>query len=139
MGSVQIDHIGIAVHTLESATAFYKDVLGLNQIETEILEERKLKIAMIPIGESRIELLEPMEGEEAVSTFLKKRGEGIHHIAFLVADLDGLLKRAVESGIRVIGKPSIGAGGKRVAFLHPKDVSGVLVELVEQPKTVEEG
>jgi len=139
MGSVRIDHIGIAVHTLEGAVEFYKNVLGLNQIETEILEDRKLKVAMIPMGESRIELLEPMKGEETVSVFLKKRGEGIHHIAFLVTDLDGLLKRVVESGIRVIGKPSIGVGGKRIAFLHPKDVNGVLVELVEESKAVEEG
>lgn len=139
MGSIRIDHIGIAVRTLDSAVGFYKNVLGLNQIETEVLEERKLKIAMIPIGESRIELLEPMEGEEAVSTFLKKRGEGIHHIAFLVADLDGLLKRVIENGIRVVGKPSIGAGSKRVVFLHPKDLNGVLVELVEESKAVGEG
>ena len=139
MENVQIDHIGIAVRNLENATAFYKDILELHQIETEILEERKLKIAMIPIDETRIELLEPMEGEEAVSTFLKKQGEGIHHIAFSVTDLDRILKRVVEKGIRIIGKPSIGAGGKRVVFLHPKDVNGVLVELVEQPKTVEEG
>lgn len=139
MKGIKIDHVGVAVRSAEKAAQFYRDVIGLNQIETEILEDRKLKIAMIPIGESRIELLEPLEGETTVRNFLEKRGEGIHHLAVLVDDLDEILKRAVERGYRVLGEPSYGAGGKRVAFLHPKDLNGVLVELVEEKIAAEEG
>lgn len=129
---MKLDHLGVAVHSLEKALRFYRDGLGMSVSGEETIAAEKVRVAMLPLGESRVELLEPTSEESAVAKFLAKRGEGLHHIALAVADLDGHLKRLQEAGIRVLpGKAESGAGGHRYAFLHPASCGGVLVELVE--------
>ncbi len=127
----KIDHIGIAVSNLEEAIKIYES-LGFKVAETEEVEDQKVRVAMIPVGESRIELLEATSPESAIAKFIEKRGEGIHHIAINVENIEEALKKAKDAGIKLIDeKPRIGAGGKKVAFLHPKSLKGVLLELVE--------
>ena len=128
---VKIDHIGIAVNNLEDAVKPYTDALGLKVGEIETVEEQKVRIAMIPIGESRIELLESTDSEGPIAKYIEKRGEGIHHLALEVSDIQGMLKKLKEKDIPLIDiEPRIGAGGSRCAFLHPSRTK-VLIELVE--------
>lgn len=127
----KVDHIGIAVKNLDEAIKVYKD-LGFEVEEIEEVEEQKVRVAMLPAGESRIELLEATSPESAIAKFVEKRGEGIHHIAINVENIERALERAKNAGIKLIDeKPRIGAGGKRVAFIHPKSTKGVLLEFVE--------
>jgi len=128
---VKIDHIGIAVNNLEDAVKPYIDALGLKVEEIETLEEHKVKLAMIPIGESRIEFLQPTDSEGPIAKYIEKRGEGIHHLALEVSDIQGMLKILKEKGVPLINtEPIIGAGGVRCAFLYPNGAK-VLIELVE--------
>ena len=128
---VKIDHIGIAVNNLEDAVKLYTDVFGLKVSEIETVEEQKVKVAMIPIGESRIELLETTDPEGPLGKYVEKRGEGIHHLALEVSDIRGLLEILKGKGVPLIDeKPRIGAGGAKMAFIHPKGAK-VLMELVE--------
>jgi len=128
---VKIDHIGIAVNNLEGAMKLYTDVFGLKVGEIETVEEQKVKVAMIPIGESRIELLETTDPEGPIGKYIAKRGEGIHHLALEVSDIRGMLEILKGKGVPLIDeKPRIGAGGAEMAFIHPKGAK-VLVELVE--------
>ena len=128
---VKIDHIGIAVNNLEDAVKPYTDALGLKVGEIETVEEQKVRIAMIPIGESRIELLESTDSEGPIAKYIEKRGEGIHHLALEVSDIQGMLKKLKEKDIPLIDiEPRVGAGGSRCAFLHPSRTK-VLIELVE--------
>lgn len=128
---IKIDHIGVAVNSIEEAVKLYSDAFGLKVGEVETIEEQKVKVAMMAIGESRIELLEPIDSEGAIAKYLEKRGEGIHHLALEVSDIQGMLKTLKEKGVPLIDiEPRIGAGGARVAFLHPK-AAKVLIELVE--------
>ncbi|MEM1577087.1 MAG: methylmalonyl-CoA epimerase [Archaeoglobaceae archaeon] len=128
---MKIDHIGIAVKNLSEAIKTF-EALGFELEEIEEVKEQKVKVAMLPIGESRIELLEATSDDSAIAKFLASRGEGIHHIAVNVQNIESALKKAKESGVKLIDeKPRIGAGGKKVAFLHPKSTHGVLIEFVE--------
>ena len=128
---VNIDHIGIAVNSVEDALKLYTDVFGLKAGDIETVEEQKVRVAMIPIGESRIELLESTDAEGPIAKYIVKRGEGMHHLALEVSDLQGMLEALKEKGIPLINtEPGIGAGGVRFAFLHPKGTK-VLIELVE--------
>ena len=128
---VKIDHIGIAVNNLEEAVKPYTDAFGLKVGEIETVEEQKVRIAMIPIGESRIELLESTDSEGPIAKYIEKRGEGIHHLALEVSDIRGMLKILKEKGVPLINtEPIIGAGGVRCAFLYPNGAK-VLIELVE--------
>ncbi len=128
---VKIDHIGIAVNSIEDAVKLYTDVFGLKVKEIEAVEDQKVKIAMIPVGESRIELLEPTDLEGPIAKHIEKRGEGMHHLALGVSDIQGMLEILKEKGVPLIDMaPRIGAGGSRVAFLHPKGTR-ILIELVE--------
>lgn len=130
---MKIDHIGIATRTLKEATAFWQDALGLEIDSTEDVGEQGVRIAMLPIGETHIELLEPLTPESLVGKFLDKRGPGIHHIAIRVDDIRGALGQLKEKGARLIDEtPRIGAGGCLVAFIHPSSTNGVLLELVQQ-------
>ena len=127
-----IDHIGIAVKDLERQMKFYSDVLGLSCSGVEEITDQKVRVAMFPVGEVRIELLQPMADDSPIAKFLEKRGEGIHHIAYSISDLEGNLKRLDEKQVQSIdSKPRIGAGGHKIAFLHPKSTFGVLTELCE--------
>jgi len=125
----KIDHLGIAVHHLESAVTFYEEVLGLPCHGREVVESQKVKTAFFEVGEVHIELLEPTSTESPIAQFLEKNGEGIHHIAFRTDDIEGQLKQAADRGVRLIHQiPFDGAANKLVAFLHPKSTHGVLTE-----------
>ena len=127
-----IDHIGIAVKDLEQQMKFYSEVLGLSCSGVEEVEEQKVKVAIFPVGEVRIELLQPTAEDSPIAKFLEKKGEGIHHIAYCVTDLEGNLNYLEEQQVQLINnKPKIGAGGHKIAFLHPKATFGVLTELCE--------
>ena len=133
MRALKIDHIGVAVKSAEEASKIFKDVLNL-EIEEEVLEDRKLKVAMVKIGDSRVELLEDMDENGAISKFIEKRGEGLHHMALEVDDVYKSVEKLKEEGYRILSDPAPGAGGTIVAFVHPKDVHGILLELVERRK-----
>uniref|UniRef100_A0A7C3UBG8 Methylmalonyl-CoA epimerase n=2 Tax=Geoglobus ahangari TaxID=113653 RepID=A0A7C3UBG8_9EURY len=127
----KIDHIGIAVKNLDEAIDLYKK-LGFEIKEIEEVPEQKVKVAMLPVGESKIELLEATSEDSPIAKFIEKRGEGVHHIAINVSDIEKALQNAKENGLQLIDeKPRIGAGGKKVAFIHPKSTKGVLLEFVE--------
>ena len=131
---MKIDHIGIATRGIEAAITFYRDTLGLDVRETEEVPEQKVRVAMLPIGESRIELLEATSDDSPIARFLEKRGPGIHHIAVRVEDIRGALANLREKGARLIDEqPRQGAGGCLVAFVHPSSTGGVLLELVQKP------
>ena len=129
----KIDHLGIAVKDLAQAIKFYQEVLGLELKETEVVEEQMVTVAMLKIGESKIELLEPTCEDSPIAKTIEKRGEGIAHVAFQVDNIEETLAQLKAGGARLIDEtPRIGAGGVRVAFVHPKSTYGVLVELCEK-------
>ncbi len=130
----KIDHVGIAVKNLDEAIKIWEG-LGLKVDEIEEVPDQKVRTAIIHIGESRIELLEPTSEDSPIAKFIAKRGEGIHHIALGVDDIEAHLEELKEKGYRLIDeKPRIGAGGAKIAFVHPKAVTGVLLELCERPE-----
>ena len=129
----QIDHIGIAVKSLDQAGRFYTDVLGLPVQETETVEDQKVRVAFIPVTGSEVELLESTEPDGPVARYIESKGEGIQHIAYRVENIDEALAELKEKGVRLIDQePRKGAGGARIAFIHPKETNGVLVELCER-------
>jgi len=129
---MKIDHIGIATDGIEQAASFYRDSLGLSIEEIEEVPSQKVRVAMLPVGESRIELLEPTSEDSPISKFLAKRGPGIHHIAVQVDDIEAALRDLKARGARLIDEqPRTGAGGCLVAFIHPSSTGGVLLELVQ--------
>lgn len=126
----KISHIGIAVNTLDESIPLYRDALGLEFHGTEEVAEQKVRVAMFNVGGVHIELLEPTSDDSPIARFLASKGPGMHHICYEVDDVDATLKEVSEKGIRLIDQTSRpGAGGTRVAFLHPKSTGGVLVEL----------
>ncbi|RLB75515.1 MAG: methylmalonyl-CoA epimerase [Deltaproteobacteria bacterium] len=128
----KINHIGIAVKNLETAIPFYRDQLGMTFEGTEEVAEQKVKVAFLEIGESRIELLEPTSDDSPVAIFIEKKGEGIHHIAYEVDDIEAAIAELKEKGIRLIDKtPRRGAHNSLIAFLHPKATGGVLTEICQ--------
>src|SRR5688572_13479442 len=131
--NMKIDHLGIATKGIDEALKFWEDALGLQNVHTETVDDQKVKIAMLPLGESRIELLEPTSNDSPISKFLEKRGGGIHHIAVEVPDIEVALAKLKAKGMRLIDEsPRIGAEGCLVAFVHPSSANGVLLELVQR-------
>ena len=131
-GFMKIDHLGIAVPSIAEALAFYRDALGLEVSATETVEDQGVNVAMLPVGESRVELLEATGPDTPVGRFLEKRGPGLHHICYRVPDIRAALDRLRAAGARLIDEqPRVGAGGHLVAFVHPSATGGVLVELAE--------
>ena len=129
---MKINHLGIATKGIDEALKFWQDALGLANVHTETVEDQKVKVAMLPLGESRIELLEPTSEDSPISKFLEKRGGGIHHIAVEVEDIEAALAKLKEQGMRLIDEsPRVGAEGCLVAFVHPASANGVLLELVQ--------
>ncbi|MDH5782146.1 MAG: methylmalonyl-CoA epimerase [Candidatus Bathyarchaeota archaeon] len=129
---VELDHIAIAVSKLDEALQIYEKILGLKLEKTMVVEDQKVRLAFLLAGETRIELLEPTATESAVSRFIEKKGEGIHHIALKVTNIEGFLKQLKEKGIALVDeKPRVGAEGGKIAFLHPKSLKNVLIELCE--------
>jgi methylmalonyl-CoA/ethylmalonyl-CoA epimerase len=131
---MKVDHIGIATRQLAEALTLWRDTLGLQVTSTEEVTEQGVRVAMLPLGESQIELLEPLSPNSHVGKFLEKRGPGIHHVALRVTDIQAALVQLKEQGTRLIDEtPRQGAGGCLVAFIHPSSANGVLLELVQHP------
>ena len=132
-----IDHLGIAVKSLATAKVFYQR-LGLNVLPEEVVEQEKVRLAMVPVGESRIELLEPTSDDSPIARFLAKRGEGLHHVSLRVNDLAHTVEDLKRAGVHLINENiQVGAGGHLYVFVHPSSAGGVLLELCEeQPKGV---
>jgi len=127
-----LKHVGIAVNSIDESLQVFVKTLGLKHEKTVTLDERKLKIALLEAGEIKIELLEPMDKEGTIAKFLQSRGEGIHHIAFKVTDIENMLQQLKSKGVTLIDEePRKGAEGGKVAFIHPKSTKNVLVELCE--------
>ncbi|MGE0078264.1 MAG: methylmalonyl-CoA epimerase [Bacteroidales bacterium] len=132
MSITHIEHIGIAVKNLQDAIPFYENVLGLKCYNIEEVKDQKVKTAFFMVGQTKIELLESTDPEGPIGKFIEKKGEGIHHIAFAVKDIENQLKAVEEKGVALIDKtPRKGAEGLDIAFLHPKSTIGVLTELCE--------
>lgn len=129
----KVDHIGIAVKNLDEAVNFYENILGLKAAGTETVQEQKVKVAFLPVGDSEVELLESTEEDSAIAKFIAKNGEGVQHIAYRVDDIEAAIAEMKEKGIRMIDeKPRYGAGGAKIAFCHPKSTFGVLIELTQR-------
>jgi methylmalonyl-CoA/ethylmalonyl-CoA epimerase len=128
----KINHIGIAVKSLEESIPFYRDLLAMPFAGIEVVAEQKVRVAMLQVGESKIELLEPTSEDSPVAKFIEKNGPGIHHLAYEVEDLEAAIARLMAEGARMIDeKPRAGAHGSRIAFVHPKSSNGVLTELCQ--------
>ena len=128
-----IDHIGIAVKSIEQAGKFYTDILGLKVQDIESVVDQKVDVAFIPITDSEVELLEPTEPDGPVAKYIDSRGEGIQHIAFRVENIEKALEELKAKGVRLLDqKPRKGAGGAKIAFIHPKETNGVLIEICER-------
>lgn len=127
-----IDHLGIAVRSLDQALEFYTRQLGMSVAMRETVEQEKVRVAMLPAGESHIELLEPSEEGSVIARFLDKRGEGLHHVALRVPDLAAAVERLKSAGAKILNEPRRGAGGHLYVFVHPVSTGGVLLELIQQ-------
>ena len=128
----KINHIGVAVRSIEESLPLYRDVLGMTFEGDEVVVEQKVRVAFLAIGESKIELLEPTSDDSPVAKFIEKNGEGTHHIAYEVDDLAATLVELKAKGVRLIDEtPRTGAHGTQIAFLHPKATKGVLTELCQ--------
>ncbi|HSL60564.1 MAG TPA: methylmalonyl-CoA epimerase [Desulfotignum sp.] len=133
MKILKIDHLGIAVNSIEGRKNFWTDALGLSMQGTETVAEQKVTTAFLPVGESEVELLESTAPDGPIAKYIEKKGEGIQHVAFRVENIEQALAELKEKGIQLIDEtPRKGAGGAKIAFLHPKATSGVLVELCER-------
>ncbi|WP_144510192.1 methylmalonyl-CoA epimerase [Bacillus sp. FJAT-22090] len=129
----KVDHIGIAVRSIEDSLPYYTEILGLKLIHIEEVPSEKVRVAFIDSGNVKLELLQPTEELSAVHSFIEKKGEGIHHVAFGVTNIQGRLNELKEKGIKLIqDTPKVGAGGAQVAFIHPKASGGVLYELCDK-------
>jgi methylmalonyl-CoA epimerase len=129
----KIDHIGFAVHSIEKARLLYEKVLGLTCERIEEVPSQKVRTAFFSIGDTHIELLEPTDPSSPIAKFLENKGEGFHHIGYLVDDLEAQLQTAEQNGCALTSRvPVEGAGGKRIVFLHPKSAHGVLTEICEK-------
>jgi methylmalonyl-CoA/ethylmalonyl-CoA epimerase len=135
MDITHIEHIGIAVRSIEEQIPYYEEILGLKCYNIETVEDQKVKTAFFKVGETKIELLEPTSEDSTIAKFIEKRGEGVHHIAYATKSVKDALKKAEEKGVRLIDKePRQGAEGLSIAFLHPKSTGSVLTELCEHPE-----
>ena len=133
MNITRVDHVGIAVKNLDEMIKFYTETLGLKANGTETVEEQKVTVAFMPVGDSELELLESTTEDGPIARFIEKNGEGVQHIALRVDDIEAALAELKEKGVRLIDEtPRYGAGGARIAFLHPKSTHGVLLELCER-------
>lgn len=133
MKVLKVDHIGIAVKDLDETLKFYTEALGLEVQGTETVEEQKVKVAFLPVGDTEVELLESTSPDGPIARYIDKKGEGVQHVAFRVENIEEAIAHMKEKGFRMIDeKPRYGAGGAKIAFMHPKSSHGVLVELSER-------
>lgn len=132
----EIDHLGIAVHSVDEALRFYEQLLGMTVTSRETVAQEHVNVAMLPAGSDsdapRIELLEATDEESTIGRFIEKRGPGLHHIALRVDDLEAISKRLVAAGARILNEPRTGAGGHTYVFVHPASTGGVLLELIQK-------
>jgi methylmalonyl-CoA/ethylmalonyl-CoA epimerase len=132
----KIYHLGFAVEDIEAASRFYRENFGAEPTEPEVVGEQGVIATMFRVGESMVELVQPTRPDSPVGRFLERRGEGVHHVAYQVDDLETALRELRKNGVEIIDEePRRGAGGTRIAFIHPKSAFGVLTELVELPKS----
>lgn len=132
-GPLKIDHLGVAVESIEKTLPLYEGPVGLRVIHEEVIDDQKVRVVFLAVGESTVELLEPTAPDSPIAIFLQKRGPGIHHVAYAVTDIEAKLAEAKAAGIRLIDeKPRPGGHGKLIAFLHPKDTFGVLTEYCQR-------
>ncbi|MCL1991615.1 MAG: methylmalonyl-CoA epimerase [Spirochaetes bacterium] len=130
---LKLDHIGVAVSNMEESLKLYTELLGLELHGTEVVEEQKVKVAFLPVGDTEIELLESTSPDGPVAKFIESRGQGVQHLAFNVENIEEALAKMKEQGVRLIDEvPRYGAGGAKIAFLHPKATGGVLIELCQR-------
>jgi methylmalonyl-CoA/ethylmalonyl-CoA epimerase len=133
MKIIKVDHIGVAVNSIEASLKFFANTLGLKLEGQETVAEQKVTTAFLPVGDTEVELLQSTAPDGPIAGFIEKKGEGVQHVAFLVDNIEAALKELEAKGIRLIDKvPRMGAGGKKIAFVHPKDTYGVLVELCQK-------
>lgn len=133
MKILKVDHIGVAVKSLDETLKFYQETLGIELEGTEVVEEQKVKVAFLPVGDTEIELLESTEPEGPIAKYIEKKGQGMQHIALRVENIEEAIAELKEKGVRMIDeKPRYGAGGAKIAFCHPKSTNGVLLELSER-------
>lgn len=133
MKVLKVDHIGVAVKSLDETLKFYQEMLGLELQGTEVVEEQKVKVAFLPVGDTEVELLESTDPEGPIAKFIEKKGEGIQHVAFRVENIEEAIAELMGKGVKMIDeKPRYGAGGAKIAFCHPKSTNGVLVEISER-------
>ena len=134
--SVELDHLGIAVHSIEQARRLYEQLLDIAVTHEEVIESERVKVAMLPLGDSscgsRIELLEATDADSAIAKFISKRGPGLHHVALRVDDLGATIERLKSEGARLLSEPRTGAGGHIYVFVHPASTNGILLELVQK-------
>jgi methylmalonyl-CoA/ethylmalonyl-CoA epimerase len=127
----KIDHVAIVVEDIDSALGFWRDVMGLDLDHIEDVPSQASKVAFLPTGDSEVELVQPTDPESGLGKYLKKRGEGMHHLCVEVDDIDGMLAQLKEKGVRLINEEPLQLPGRKMAFIHPKAANGVLVELYE--------
>ncbi|HXT84728.1 MAG TPA: methylmalonyl-CoA epimerase [Verrucomicrobiae bacterium] len=132
---MRVDHIAIAVNNAEKALENYKKLLNIDKIDIEEVPSEMVKVVMINLQDSRIELLEPMSDTSPISKFLKDRGEGIHHIAITADEIEDDVKRGQDNGVKFLGSLKSGSYGRKITFIHPKSMNGVLMELCQAPPT----
>jgi methylmalonyl-CoA epimerase len=134
--SIELDHLGIAVRTLEEGLRFYEQLLGMQVTRRETVESERVNVAMLPLTRSssgsRIELLEPMDADSTIAKFINKRGPGLHHIALRVDDLRTTVERLKSEGVQLLNEPATGAGGHMYVFVHPASTGGVLLEFIQK-------
>jgi methylmalonyl-CoA/ethylmalonyl-CoA epimerase len=130
---MRVDHIAIAVNNADTALDNYKKILNIDKVDVEEVPNEKVKVIMMNLEDTRIELLEPMNEESPISRFLKERGEGIHHIAITADEIETDVNRAKDNGMRFIGNLRTGSYGRKITFIHPKSLNGVLVEFCQAP------
>lgn len=131
---MRVDHIAIAVNNAENALENYKKILNIDKIDVEEVPNEKVKVVMLNLQDTRLELLEPMEETSPISKFLRERGEGIHHIAITADEIEKDVHRAKENGMKFLGELRSGSYGRKITFIHPKSLNGVLVEFCQAPK-----
>ena len=131
---MKIDHIAIAVNDVEKSAKIYQEALGIDEIEFETVESEGVKVAIIPMENGRIELMQPTNDESPIKKFLDKKGQGLHHMALETDNIDGEVERMEGCGVQFLGKVRPGSAGTKVTFIHPKSLEGVLAELCSHPK-----
>ena len=131
----KINHIGLAVHSIAKALEVFRDALGLQVERTELIEDQGVKVAFLPLEGIHLELLEPIDETGPVARFLRRKGQGVHHVCLEVDDIEAVLSALQQRGVRLVDeRPRIGAGGIKIAFLHPSSTRGILLELCEESK-----